>query len=112
MKMRHTYQEITSDEYYKTIPSRIIQFNRKLALLVKQYITSIYPNITMSIDDRVSNIFDSSNRNCPTIIIVEVSDEWFYIKVFKKVGRRNLTNIYYKCDQFEGLMDCLYNIYE
>ena len=20
--------------------------------------------------------------------------------------------VYYKCDQFEGLMDCLYNIYE
>lgn len=106
------YQEITSDEYYKMIPSRIIKFNRMSALLVKQYITSIYPNITMNIDDRVLNIFDSSNRGCPVIIISEVDDEWFYVKVFKRIRRNSVNNTYYKCDQFEELMDCLHNIYE
>ena len=36
-------------------------------------------------------------------------DEWYYVKYYSK---KNYDKIYYKCDQFDGLEDCLKMIKE
>ncbi len=45
-------------------------------------------------------------KNGVLVVIFESRDEWFY--VFVDYPKQDM---YYKCDQFDGLIDCLKQIY-
>lgn len=51
-----------------------------------------------------SNDFGDFNR---TIIIYKLKDEWFYIFRLDHHSYSNWKDYMYKCDQFDGLIDCI-----
>lgn len=43
--------------------------------------------------------------------IIKYPDEWFYIVIFPNTYLTTDRNAYFKCDQIDGLIHCLYDYF-
>jgi hypothetical protein len=46
-------------------------------------------------------------ENNNTIFILKMPDEWYYVEYFTDTHDLRSGKRHYKCDQFDGLLDCL-----
>ena len=99
-----TFKEIRFEEYsklfnesmYRSIDTYSLKHIRKL--LPHHNIVQYEYRLSISYGD----------RTFPEVSIWQLPDEWFMVKV--KNGF-TITHTYFKCDQIEGLIDCLKGIY-
>jgi len=109
LKSQFTYEEIDGQEYARlsnipdALPSKpfksIGPINKLLGTII-----DIYPmtyQISLVPDERSVNIL-------PRAFISELPDEWYLVKSNKRYSD---VNHFYKCDQLDGLIDCLKQIY-
>ncbi len=113
IKPINTYKVISYDEYsgIETIPisDRVIsEVKKTLSSLDISLGISIHVsgnNMMMVIDDDIT---------LPRVNIYQLEDEYFFINKyyhFSVKRRRREYDRFYKCDQIDGLIDCLKEIY-
>ena len=106
----NSFTKINHEEFSKL---KVSTYNLFLCYksLVKEFptlhIESYFIKITITKKEshlnKIKNIFSVSDITCE---IYESFDEWFYIETIYKGIRR-----WYKCDQIEGVIDCIKDIY-
>ncbi len=101
MKIKSDVTSIRSDfgEYPDKYKSNYIEHISKLGLKVSYRSALRQAMIPLYVKDGHIYILQTD--------IFETDDEWFYVKSMPS----NADTVYYKCDQIEGLIDCLKQIY-
>lgn len=106
-----TYTELSHDVWISFANNRINLQGSKYVEIIKKFISdnSYIGEVELSQKDfRIiirSNLFQLGRKTYSDIGIDVCPDEWFYLHI------NNYGGIYkhYKCDQLEGLFDCLRN---
>ncbi len=101
-----TYKEILHHEF-KSIQN--ISFSNK-ETIQKEIIRNIHGIKIGKLSDGILVLPD--NYSLPRLQIYESHDEYFLIFVYHHFASENYTNVmYYKCDQVDGLIDYIKQIY-
>lgn len=100
---KEDFNEITKDHvpfserYKSSIMSNRFDVASPLAMFDKEGIIQIIPN----------------NFVLPRVSIYEIPDEYFIIRAhYHYSSEKFLSNQFYKCDQIEGVIDCLKEVYK
>lgn len=100
------YQKAEYNEWIDVIYSKSVEFEQKYVDEIKKRLKTEYYRINQPEVNYIEIVYDRwSNYE-----IGQVEDEWFYVR--KEVqdimsGPYNESYVYYKCDQFEGLLKFL-----
>lgn len=103
------YKEIDREEW--NIADGMIDVSKKTIDIIESKIPGCILGIqnvsvkyTNNVEDRINIIIGEwTNIN---VNISEVEDEYFTVKLLKRSGQKE---IFFKCDQITGLIECLYN---
>lgn len=110
-KEYHTYKEISRNEF---APVSDDSFNKKIDYEKSKLISTIKGLGLPVVYRRALGLARITSKSSITEII-EASDEWFYVKSipmgdYDDTGKD--TTLFYKCDQLDGLINCLKDIYQ
>jgi len=102
---KELFTEVTKEEYRDMYTTHDIgDGKRGLSKSSIDYISQRVSNLAVSPFDFATYISKGKFVNPSNTVIEEVADEWFLIKDIWK-------NKYYKCDQLDGIVDCLKYIF-
>ena len=104
----------TNNSYYLTdyltrdeLKDKIIPMSKRHRETIQDMV-SLYYTITYDHKDNrggpILKLINKTSSMAPSIDIVELSDEWFFITLWYR-DRQQL--LYYKCDQINGVRDLL-----
>ena len=97
------YQKAEYIEWIDAIYSKSVEFEQKYVDEIQKRLKTEYYRINQH-----SNFIEIFYDRWSNYEIGQVEDEWFYVR--KEVqGPYNESYVYYKCDQFEGLLKFLKN---
>ena len=115
-----TYWQITKDEYdsvtdvsFQEAQECFVDFTYVELKAMNQFFDFKERIYSSALDQNLGTISKTSYYSFYSedliINVHKLVDEWYYVKYYSK---KNYDKIYYKCDQFDGLEDCLKMIKE
>lgn len=113
------YQLVDLDEYSNKIVEDSVKFTEKELVDIKKTLNDNYDSLEIyyaddEVEDRQylsvksSKPIDGQNFRSyrSDIEIMKFDDEWYYLEIYNYAKKSFL---YYKCDQFYGLINCIKN---
>lgn len=106
--MKNNYFELIDLSKWEDLLNNIINLQDSSSIYIRKFFNFFYHKSAIHDNKMIKYLISkpmdfNRSKEFFTIQIIELRDEWFLV---------NYKNIFYKCDQLDGLIECLKYIYK